>query len=76
MTAETLLKFARKGIILTPGAYDLILGSDNPLDLSSSIILKLKSGKYSNEDYPLIAATPGRTLPSIASSRAPPPVEI
>ena len=50
MTAETLLKFARKGIILTPGAYDLILGSDNPLDLSSSIILKLKSGKYSNED--------------------------
>ncbi|MBR5503196.1 MAG: DNA-directed DNA polymerase II small subunit [Methanobrevibacter sp.] len=50
MTAETLLKFARKGIILTPGAYDLIQSSKNPLDLSSSIILKLKSGKYSNED--------------------------
>ena len=50
MTAETLLKFARKGIILSPGAYDLIQGSKNPLDLSSSIILKLKSGKYSNEE--------------------------
>ena len=50
MTAETLLKFARKGIILTPGAYDLIQSSKNPLDLSSSIILKLKSGKYSKED--------------------------
>ena len=50
MTAETLLKFARKGVILSPGAYDLIQGSKNPLDLSSSIILKLKSGKYSNEE--------------------------
>ncbi len=50
MTAETLLKFARKGIILSPGAYELIQSSNNPLDLSSSIILKLKSGKYSNED--------------------------
>ena len=26
--------------------------------------------------YPLIAATPGSTLPSIASRRAPPPVEM
>ena len=26
--------------------------------------------------YASIAATPGRTLPSIASSRAPPPVEM
>ncbi|WP_297983632.1 DNA-directed DNA polymerase II small subunit [uncultured Methanobrevibacter sp.] len=50
MTAEILLKFARKGIILSPEAYDLINSSKNPLDLSSSIILKLKSGKLNNED--------------------------
>ena len=50
MTAEILLKFARKGIILSPEAYDLINSSKNPLDLSSSIILKLKSGKLNKDD--------------------------
>ena len=53
MTAEILIKFARKGIILSPEAYQLIASSDNPLNLSSEIIVKLKSGNYSNDMVPV-----------------------
>ena len=53
MTAEILIKFARKGIILSPEAYDLIANSENPLNLSSEIILKLKSGNYSKDMVPV-----------------------
>ena len=53
MTAEILIKFARKGIILSPEAYDLIKNSKNPINLSSEIIVKLKSGNYSKEMVPV-----------------------
>lgn len=53
MTAEILIKFARKGIILSPEAYDLIINSENPLNLSSEIIVKLKSGNYSKDMVPV-----------------------
>ena len=53
MTAEILIKFARKGIILSPEAYELIANSQNPLNLSSEIIVKLKSGNYSNDMVPV-----------------------
>ena len=53
MTAEILIKFARKGIILSPEAYDLIKNSKNPINLSSEIIVKLKSGNYSNDMVPV-----------------------
>ena len=53
MTAEILIKFARKGIILSPEAYQLIASSENPLNLSSEIIVKLKSGNYSNDMVPV-----------------------
>ena len=53
MTAEILIKFARKGIILSPEAYDLIKNSKNPINLSSDIIVKLKSGNYSNDMVPV-----------------------
>ena len=53
MTAEILIKFARKGIILSPEAYQLIASYDNPLNLSSEIIVKLKSGNYSNDMVPV-----------------------
>ena len=61
MTAEILIKFARKGIILSPEAYDLIkssknpinLSSKNPINLSSEIIVKLKSGNYSKDMVPV-----------------------
>ena len=50
MRTKILLKFAKKGINLTPDAFNLIIKSKNPINLSSSIILKLKSNNYSNED--------------------------
>ena len=53
MTAEILIKFATKGIILSPEAYDLIKNSKNPINLSSEIIVKLKSGNYSKEMVPV-----------------------
>ena len=53
MTAEILIKFARKGIILSPEAYLLIVNSENPLNLSSEIIVKLKSGNYSKDMVPV-----------------------
>ncbi len=53
MSAEILIKFARKGIILSPEAYELIKNSDNPINLSSDIIVKLKSGNYSNDMVPV-----------------------
>ena len=53
MTAEILIKFARKGIILSPAAYDLIKSSKNPINLSSEIIVKLKSGNYSKDMVPV-----------------------
>ncbi|MBQ2961618.1 DNA-directed DNA polymerase II small subunit [Methanobrevibacter sp.] len=57
MTAEILIKFARKGIILSPEAYDLIKNSKNPINLSSEIIVKLKSGNYSKEMVPVDVET-------------------
>ncbi len=53
MTAEILIKFARKGIILSPEAYDLIRNSKNPINLSSEIIVKLKSGNYAKDMVPI-----------------------
>ena len=53
MTAEILIKFARKGIILSPEAYDLIKISKNPRNLSSEIIVKLKSGNYYKDKVPV-----------------------
>ena len=57
MTAEILIKFARKVIILSPEAYNLIKNSKNPINLSSEIIVKLKSGNYSNDMVPVDVET-------------------
>ncbi|MCQ2737620.1 MAG: DNA-directed DNA polymerase II small subunit [archaeon] len=50
MNSKILLKFAKKGINLSPEAFDLIINSENPVNLSSSIIVKLKSNNYSKDD--------------------------
>lgn len=50
MTTEILFKFAKKNINLSPKAYQLINGLDDPLDFSSSLIVKLKSQKFSEDD--------------------------
>ena len=50
MTNKIITKFAKKGINLSPDAYFIIKNSKRPVDLSSNIIIKLKSGKYSDDD--------------------------
>ena len=49
-TNKILLKFAKKGINLSPEAYNKVINSENPIDLASSLIVKLKSDKFSSKD--------------------------
>lgn len=44
------MKCAKKGINLSPEAYDLILNEEDPSDFVSSVILKLKSKNYKSSD--------------------------
>ncbi len=48
--SKILLKFAKKGINLSPEAYDKVINAENPLDFASSLIVKLKSDKYTSKD--------------------------
>ena len=50
MSNKILLKFTKKGINLSPEAYQKIMSLDDPLDFSSNLIVKLKSDKYKKED--------------------------
>lgn len=50
ITNKILLKFAKKGINLSPEAYNKVINAKNPLDFASSLIVKLKSDKYSSKD--------------------------
>ena len=49
-TSKILLKFAKKGINLSPEAYNRVINADNPLDFASSLIVKLKSDKFTSKD--------------------------
>ena len=49
-TNKILLKFAKKGINLSPEAYDKVRNAENPLDFASSLIVKLKSDKFTSKD--------------------------
>ena len=49
-TNKILLKFAKKGINLSPEAYNRVINADNPLDFASSLIVKLKSDKFTSKD--------------------------
>ena len=51
MSSDILLKCAKKGINLSPKAYQMILESDDSKGLTSSLIVKLKSGDYNKDDY-------------------------
>lgn len=50
MTDKILMKFAKKGINLSPEAYNLILEDENPTMLASSVIVKLKGRDYKPKD--------------------------
>ena len=49
-TNKILLKFAKKGINLSPEAYYKVINADNPVDFASSLIVKLKGDKFSSKD--------------------------
>ena len=49
-TNKILLKFAKKGINLSPEAYDKVINAENPIDFASSLIVKLKGDKFSSKD--------------------------
>ena len=47
---KILLKFAKKGINLSPDAYNKVINSDNPINFTSELIVKLKGDKFTSKD--------------------------
>ena len=64
---KILLKFAKKGINLSPEAYKKVISSKDPLDFSSSLIVKLKSDKYTSKD---LISVSGETVDEIAGVKS------
>ena len=62
MTNKILLKFAKKGINLSPEAYKKVLEAENPLDFTSSLIVKLKGGDFKSKD---LVSVSGQTVDEI-----------
>ena len=62
MTNKILLKFAKKGINLSPEAYKKVLEGENPLDFTSSLIVKLKGGDFKSKD---LVSVSGQTVDEI-----------
>ena len=58
-TNKILLKFAKKGINLSPEAYDKVINAENPLDFASSLIVKLKGDKFTSKD---LVSVSGETI--------------
>lgn len=50
MTTKVLMKCAKKGINLSPSAFNKVMEVDDPIDFISSVIVKLKSGNYTLND--------------------------
>lgn len=66
MTAnKILLKFAKKGINLSPEAYDKVLNNENPVNFASSLIVKLKSDKFTSKD---LVSVSGETIDEITGN--------
>ena len=61
-TNKILLKFAKKGINLSPEAYEKVISAENPLNFASSLIVKLKSDKFSSKDLVCVS---GKTIDEI-----------
>ena len=64
-TNKILLKFAKKGINLSPEAYDKVISAENPLDFASSLIVKLKGDKFSSKD---LVSVSGETIDEITGN--------
>lgn len=50
MSTKVLMKCAKKGINLSPEAYEVVLNEPDPFDFISSVIVKLKGDNYSSKD--------------------------
>lgn len=61
-TNKILLKFAKKGINLSPEAYDKVINADNPLDFASTLIVKLKGDKFTSKD---LVSVSGETIDEV-----------
>ncbi|WP_405265464.1 DNA-directed DNA polymerase II small subunit [Methanobrevibacter sp.] len=68
-TNKILLKFAKKGINLSPEAYDKVMKADNPLDFASNLIVKLKSDKFTSKDLICVS---GETIDEITGVKTAP----
>ena len=65
-TNKILLKFAKKGINLSPEAYDMVINAENPLDFASTLIVKLKSDKFTSKD---LVSVSGETIDEILGKK-------
>ncbi len=68
-TNKILLKFAKKGINLSPEAYDKVINAENPVDFASNLIVKLKSDKFTSKDLVSIS---GETVDEITGNKVAP----
>ena len=66
MTNNILLKFAKKGINLSPDAYKKVMSSDNPLNFASELIVKLKSSDFKPVD---LISVNGKTVDEITGNK-------
>lgn len=66
-TNKILLKFAKKGINLSPEAYNRVINAENPLNFASSLIVKLKGDKFSSKD---LISVSGETVDKITGIKS------
>ena len=65
MSNNILLKFAKKGINLSPDAYAKVMQSDNPTNFASELIVKLKSSDFKAVD---LISVSGKTIDVITGN--------
>lgn len=68
-TNKILLKFAKKGINLSPEAYERVVNAENPTDFASNLIVKLKSDKFTSKD---LVSVSGETVDELTGNKTQP----
>ncbi len=68
-TNKILLKFAKKGINLSPEAYEKVINAENPLNFASNLIVKLKGDKFTSKD---LVSVSGETIDEITGVKSQP----
>jgi len=71
-TNKILLKFAKKGINLSPEAYNKVINAENPVDFASNLIVKLKSDKFTSKD---LVSVSGETVDEILGNKTQKPTD-